>query len=70
LACVARKPEDRPPTITAVAETLAKIEATPWGEEQARQWWESHPPERPSIGASPREAAEDVTIVRMEGRAG
>ncbi|MGZ4778739.1 MAG: serine/threonine-protein kinase [Thermoanaerobaculia bacterium] len=70
LACVARKPEDRPPTITAVAGALAMIEAMPWGEEQARQWWESHPPERPSIGASPREAAEDVTIVRLEGRAG
>ncbi len=70
LACLARKPDDRPRSAAAVGHALATIEAMPWGEEQARQWWESHPPERPSIRGAPRQPAEDVTIVRMEGVAG
>jgi eukaryotic-like serine/threonine-protein kinase len=41
LACLAKKPDDRPQTAAALARSLAAAadDAEPWGEEQAAQWW-------------------------------
>jgi serine/threonine-protein kinase len=44
LACLAKKPEDRPPSAAALAQSLAAIEGEPWGEEQAMRWWRVHRP--------------------------
>jgi tRNA A-37 threonylcarbamoyl transferase component Bud32 len=39
LACLAKKPEDRPQTASELDRALAAIGGEPWGEEQAVEWW-------------------------------
>jgi tRNA A-37 threonylcarbamoyl transferase component Bud32 len=39
MACLAKKPDDRPRSAGELARSLAAIEVEPWGEEQATQWW-------------------------------
>jgi serine/threonine-protein kinase len=39
LACLAKKPEDRPGTATELERRLAEIEVEPWTEEEAERWW-------------------------------
>ncbi len=39
LACLAKKPQDRPRSVAELSRALAAIDAAPWGEEQAREWW-------------------------------
>src|SRR5215831_7449689 len=40
LACLAKKPGDRPPDAETLARLLASIEVEPWGEAQAKRWWQ------------------------------
>jgi serine/threonine-protein kinase len=44
LACLAKKPEDRPRTATELDRMLAEIEIEPWTEAQAERWWGRHRP--------------------------
>ncbi|HMV32946.1 MAG TPA: serine/threonine-protein kinase, partial [Gemmatimonadales bacterium] len=44
LACLAKRPADRPANARALAHALAEIETEPWGEAQAAQWWRDHRP--------------------------
>ena len=44
LACLAKKPEDRPPTATDLDRMLSEIEVEPWSEEEATRWWRTHQP--------------------------
>ncbi|MBK7786444.1 MAG: serine/threonine protein kinase [Gemmatimonadetes bacterium] len=44
LACLAKRPADRPANARALAHALATVEAPPWGEAQAAQWWRDHRP--------------------------
>lgn len=39
LACLAKKPEDRPQSAAELARSLAAIDVGIWGEEQAEEWW-------------------------------
>ncbi len=39
LACLAKKPEDRPRSAAELARALAAIDVVPWTEIQAREWW-------------------------------
>jgi serine/threonine protein kinase len=46
LACLSKDPAGRPGTADALLERLESIRfATPWGEPDARSWWEHHDPE-------------------------
>jgi serine/threonine-protein kinase len=48
MACLAKRPDERPQTADELARRLAAIRlARPWDEERARAWWEAHHP-RPS----------------------
>jgi eukaryotic-like serine/threonine-protein kinase len=44
LACLAKRPEDRPQTAGELDRMLAEIEIEPWSEEEATQWWRTHQP--------------------------
>ncbi|HKA90177.1 MAG TPA: serine/threonine-protein kinase [Haliangiales bacterium] len=44
LACLAKKPEDRPQGAAELARALEAIEVEPWGEEQASRWWRVNQP--------------------------
>jgi tRNA A-37 threonylcarbamoyl transferase component Bud32 len=44
LACLAKKPEDRPASAAALSRSLAAIRVEPWGEEQALRWWQVNLP--------------------------
>jgi eukaryotic-like serine/threonine-protein kinase len=46
LACLAKKPEDRPATATELDRLLSEIEVEPWTEQQAERWWSLR---RPSL---------------------
>ena len=41
LACLAKKPEDRPPSAAELARLLAAADVEPWTSEQAAAWWAS-----------------------------
>jgi serine/threonine-protein kinase len=46
MQCLAKKPEDRPVSASAVARMLdACTEVEHWTQDQAHQWWVSHMPE-------------------------
>jgi tRNA A-37 threonylcarbamoyl transferase component Bud32 len=45
LACLAKAPEDRPPTADHLAQRLEDLADVPrWGRGQARAWWDLHAP--------------------------
>jgi serine/threonine-protein kinase len=42
LACLAKRPDDRPRSAAELARSLAAVEAAPWGEAEAAEWWRLH----------------------------
>jgi serine/threonine-protein kinase len=44
LACLAKRPEDRPQTAAELDRMLAEVETEPWSEEDATHWWRTHQP--------------------------
>jgi len=44
LACLAKKPDDRPRSAAELERMLGEIEVEPWSEEAATQWWQMHQP--------------------------
>jgi eukaryotic-like serine/threonine-protein kinase len=50
LACLAKKPEERPQNARQLAQSLDTIDGMTWGEEEARRWWSLHHP--PQVSTS------------------
>jgi len=44
LACLAKRPDDRPSSGAELDRMLADIEVEPWSEEEATRWWRTHQP--------------------------
>jgi eukaryotic-like serine/threonine-protein kinase len=44
LACLAKKPEERPQTARQLARSLDTIDGMSWTEEEANRWWSQHHP--------------------------
>src|SRR5688572_23376368 len=53
LACLAKKPEERPQNARQLAQSLDTIDGMTWGEEEAGRWWSQHHP--------PQASASDAT---------
>jgi serine/threonine-protein kinase len=52
LACLAKKPEERPQNARELAQSLDAIEGMTWSEEEATRWWsQHHPPQAPKTDA-------------------
>ena len=62
LKCLAKQPIERPQTAAQLAQLLQFIPADPWGEDQARRWWESNarPPVPADIAVLPTMARDVV----------
>ena len=45
LACLAKKPADRPQNARHMTQSLDAIPGMTWGEEEARRWWSQHHPQ-------------------------
>ena len=50
LACLAKKPEERPVNARQLAQSLDTIDGMTWGDEEANRWWRQHHP--PPVSAS------------------
>ena len=48
LACLAKKPEERPQNARQLAQSLDTIDGMTWGEEEANRWWSRHHPPQAS----------------------
>ena len=44
MACLAKRPDDRPQSAAELDQMLAEIELEPWSEEEATRWWRTHQP--------------------------
>jgi serine/threonine-protein kinase len=56
LDCLAKDPAGRPQTASELSRRLAEVDGiTPWSEERARKWWDTHRPRQiePLAAASP-----------------
>jgi serine/threonine protein kinase len=63
MACLNKRPEDRPATAEEVARRLeAAVEARPWTESRARSWWDLHHPE--TARPAPTRCG-DLTLTRV-----
>jgi eukaryotic-like serine/threonine-protein kinase len=49
LACLAKKPEERPQNAQQLAQALDTIDGMTWSEEEAARWWRQHHPPPVSI---------------------
>jgi serine/threonine-protein kinase len=57
LACLAKLPEERPPSMVSLCERLraALTDCAPWTRDDAERWWADHPP-RSSAGSPASQA--------------
>jgi serine/threonine-protein kinase len=64
MACLARRPEDRPQSAAELNRALAALPVPPWTEGDAREWWTVNPPGRhgPSLGSTTVEAVTRTEI--------
>jgi len=74
MRCMARRPEDRPPSVSALRRELAALrfsDAEGWSEEQSSDWWDRYVPRRASFrpAAGPLAPKASVRTPR-EGLAG
>jgi serine/threonine protein kinase len=53
LACLAKRPEQRPATAASLSQSLAQVRTAAWSEHQAEEWWSGVPTNRPD--SSPRQ---------------
>ena len=52
LACLAKKPEERPQNARQLAQSLDTIGGARWGDEEAQRWWRQHHPSQASTSGA------------------
>lgn len=66
VACLARKPEDRPESAAEVRRRLALIDVPSWDEDQAKAWWDQRPEESVPVAAVPDDATTLAQITKSQ----
>jgi serine/threonine protein kinase len=62
MRCVAKRPEQRPPSMSALRAELQALDCEDaWTEEDATEWWARHVPRRPSVSLRPSSPARAVS---------
>ena len=65
LACLAKRPDDRPQNATDLGRRLAAaVNGDGWTQERAQRWWERHHPEK--AGPTPTQCG-GMTLTKMMG---
>jgi serine/threonine-protein kinase len=62
LACLAKKPAERPASAAELRRRLAVCPGEPWSEQHARQWWSAHESSLKAQSASALGAARTIAI--------
>ena len=63
LQCLRKDPNDRPQTMTELAESLRKVSLeNPWSDERARHWWLENGSRRSAVTPLPVPTPEDIAI--------
>jgi serine/threonine-protein kinase len=65
MRCMARRPEDRPPSVSALRRELAALrfsDGDAWTEEQASDWWDRHVPRRATLRPAAGPLAPKVSV--------
>jgi eukaryotic-like serine/threonine-protein kinase len=63
IACLDRKPENRPASAAELSRSLAAIDVAPWDEAQAVEWWQTHRPSMQDREIPSGGAPDDETVV-------
>ena len=60
MACLAKRPGDRPQSSKELSLRLAAVDVEEWTQERARQWWDTHEPAAPPAAEEVRSAKSEV----------
>jgi hypothetical protein len=70
LACLEKKPEQRPGTARALRDALLALDVPAWTEERAREWWREHADAARRPVAMPAQKGDrDTVAIDFEARA-
>lgn len=66
LACLAKKPEDRPPSVEALSAALDRCGVGPWTREDARAFWAGRGGPVPAASPEPTSGPRTIAMARRE----
>lgn len=62
MSCLAKRPDDRPPSAALLSKSLGAVRTIVWTEDQAMEWWKGRQPDRSLSSPSVSDQVEAVAI--------